>query len=202
MAARPEAVAVEEGAERLSYADLNRRANRLAHRLLREGVGPETRVGVYGERSAALVVALLGVVKAGGAYVALDPESPPARLAGMVADAGVGVVVTTAAGLPAAVTAGRRVVELHREAAALAGEAVTDPGAALGGEALAYVAFTSGTTGRPKGVEVTQRGVVRLLFGVDYVRLGPAETLLQLAPVAFDASTLEIWGRCCTAGGW
>ena len=193
--ARPGVVAVECGAVRLSYAEVNRRANQVAHALRRAGVGLETRVGVWGERSVELVVALVGIVKAGGAYVALDPASPVARLAGVVADAGLEVVVTAGAALPAGLS-GLRVVEVG----ATGGEAATELGVAVPAEALAYVAFTSGSTGRPKGVEVPQRGVVRLLFGVDYVALGPAETLLQLAPVAFDASTLEIWGALLHGG--
>ncbi len=190
----PQAVAVVAGDERLTYAELDRRSNRLARRLRALGVGTETRVGVGVERSADLVVTLLAVLKAGGAYVPLDPGSPRERLAGMAADGGVEVLVAEERWLPALPDTGARLLCLEREAAAIAAESAAPlPPAALP-ESLAYVLFTSGSTGRPKGVAVPHRAIVRLVRGNDFAHLREGDVFLQLAPVAFDASTLEIWG--------
>ncbi len=191
----PAAVAVRCGGAVLTYADLETRANRLAHRLVRQGVGPDVGVGVCLERSLELIVALVAVVKAGGAYVALEPAHPAERLAWTLADAGARVVLTRESWAGAfASVAGCVVVCLDREAAAIAALPSTPPVVSTGPDHLAYVSYTSGSTGRPKGVAVTQRGVVRLVRNTDYAMFGAREVFLQFAPVAFDASTLEIWG--------
>jgi amino acid adenylation domain-containing protein/non-ribosomal peptide synthase protein (TIGR01720 family) len=196
---RPTAVALRLGESELSYAALDERANRLAQVLVKAGVGPDVCVGVCLERSFELIVALLAILKAGGAYVALEPDYPTERLALMLADAAAPVVIgrePVRARLEAiAAKAARplRVVCLDREAAALAAAAPTAPEVAVGGEHLAYVSYTSGSTGRPKGVAVPQRGVLRLVRGTDFASFGPDDVFLQFAPVAFDASTLEIW---------
>ncbi|MFL5542185.1 MAG: non-ribosomal peptide synthetase, partial [Longimicrobiaceae bacterium] len=200
----PDAVAVEFADVRLTYAELNARANRLARRLLAAGVGPEARVGVAMERSAGLIVALLAVLKAGAAYVPLDAGYPPDRLAFMLADGEVSVLVV-AGEVPAALADfGGTVLR-----AGHAGEGVGDPDADGGdadlpldggGKRLAYVVYTSGSTGQPKGVAVPHRGVVRLVRGTDYAELGPDQVFLQLAPVSFDTSQLEIWGALLNGG--
>ena len=191
VAARPEAIAVVADGEAVSYATLNRRANQLAHRLSREGVGPEAVVGVLVARSVELVVALLGVVKAGGAYLPLDREDPAGRVSGMLADAGA-VAVVTREGLPAGVSlpGGCRWVDLAE--GAVGGEA--DAAAVLHPGNRAYVMYTSGSTGRPKGVVVTHAGVLRLVCSPSYVTLGSGEVLLHHSSVAFDATTFEVWG--------
>jgi amino acid adenylation domain-containing protein len=197
---RPAAVAVEFEGERLSYGALERRANQLAHHLRGLGVGPETLVGLCVERSVEMVVGLLGILKAGGAYVPLDPEYPEQRLAFMLQDAQVRVVVAHAqtrarlGGSPA------RLVCLDSDRARLDGEAETAPASWAGPDNAAYVIYTSGSTGQPKGVVVEHRNVVRLVCGTDYVELGPDMVLLQLAPLAFDASTFEIWGALLQGG--
>ncbi|MCC7416299.1 MAG: amino acid adenylation domain-containing protein [Acidobacteria bacterium] len=192
--ARPDAVAVECGASRLTYAELAARAAQVAHALQAYGVGVDTPVGVCMPRGVDQIVAVLGVVLAGAGYVAIDPDDPPERVAGQWADADVAVIVAGSAGVPGA--EGRAILHLADTEAA----ETSDPGVRPPLDALAYVAFTSGSTGRPKGVAIPQRGVVRLLTGQTYVRLGPEETLLQLAPVSFDASTLEIWGALLHGG--
>ena len=172
-ARRPDAVAVVFGEEALTYGELDLRAGRLARRLRERGVGPETPVGLSAERSADLIVAILGILKAGGAYVPLDPGDPR----GLAED--VPVILGPE--------------DLSAEGVGMAGVAVSP-------DSLAYVMYTSGSTGRPKGVAVTHRNVVRLVRETDYARFGPEEVFLQLAPVSFDASTLEIWGPLLNGG--
>jgi amino acid adenylation domain-containing protein len=190
----PDAVAVVYGDERLTYRELDRWANRLAHHLQELGVGPEVRVGIALERSIELVPALLGVLKAGGAYVPLDPSNPERRLAFMLADAQVPVLVTNRRMEERLGAHGVRVVRLDADRPRIAAASPERVGSVAGAESLAYVSYTSGSTGSPKGVAVPHRAVVRLVRGTSYARLTPDEVLLQLAPVSFDASTFEIWG--------
>ncbi len=201
---RADAVALVWDGGSLSYGELEARSNRLARRLAGLGVGPESLVGVALERSPELIVALLAILKAGGAYLPLDPDYPRQRLALMLEDARAGreglVVVTRgslAAGLPE-LPPGCRMVDLDRED--LAAESAAPLAVPLTGDHLAYVLYTSGSTGRPKGVAVPHRAVARLVRGADYAELGPEEVFLQLAPVPFDASTLEIWGPLLNGG--
>ncbi|HEX6864352.1 MAG TPA: AMP-binding protein, partial [Thermoanaerobaculia bacterium] len=179
----PDAVALVFGDESLTYAELDARADRRARRLRALGVGPEVAVGLPAERSIDLIVAILGILKAGGAYVPLDPAYPAERRALMLADVKAPVVLGEEQ-LPGSLEAG--------EEPALLPE--------VDAEGLAYVMFTSGSTGRPKGVAVTHRNVVRLVRETGYARFGPEEVFLQLAPVSFDASTLEIWGALLNGG--
>jgi amino acid adenylation domain-containing protein len=191
-AARPTATALHFGDSRLSYGELNGRANGMAHALHRLGVGPGVVVGLGLPRSPEMIVALLAILKAGGAYVPCDAGLPAARIHFMVQDASLSLILTDAAGAGAWQGTGARIVVLD-EVAAAAPIAANRPCATTPDD-LAYIMYTSGSTGRPKGVAIGQRAVVRLVCNVDYVRLGPDETLLQLAPLAFDASTFEIWG--------
>jgi amino acid adenylation domain-containing protein len=196
-ALRPGAVAVEDGAARWSYGELDRRANRLARHLrsLGAAVGPEVPVALCLDRSAEAVLAILAILAAGGAYVPLDPSYPAERLAWMLEDAGARIVIAAArtAGALAA-HSGLTVVDLDRDAAAIAARSAAPLSEEAEPDNLAYILYTSGSTGRPKGVAVTHRNVVRLVRGGGFARFGPEETLLLLAPLSFDASTLEIWG--------
>ncbi len=199
--ATPDAVALVSGDEASPYAELNARANRLARRLRALGVGAESRVGVAVERSPNLVVALLAVLKAGGAYVPLVASYPPERLAFMLADAGVSVLVVGGDCAPAALAAFEGpVVSLDGDRRRIEAEEDANLPIDVDPLSLAYVIYTSGSTGTPKGVGVPHRGVARLVRGTDFADLGPSNVFLQLAPAAFDASTLEIWAPLLNGG--
>ncbi|HJX28598.1 MAG TPA: non-ribosomal peptide synthetase, partial [Thermoanaerobaculia bacterium] len=161
-----------------------------------------SRVGLMMERSPELIVCLLGILKAGGAYVPLDPSYPAARLALMAADARLALVLAEAELAAAASLPEVEIVRLdgEEERERLAGQSDAALAPEGGPDGLAYVMYTSGSTGRPKGVAVTHRNVIRLVRGASYARLGPEEVFLQLAPVSFDASTLEIWGPLLNGG--
>ncbi|MCP4662931.1 MAG: amino acid adenylation domain-containing protein, partial [bacterium] len=204
-AMRPEAVALSCGEAWLSYRELDLRSHRPAHQLRALGVGPEVAVGLCLERSLELVVAILGILRAGGAYVPLDPEYPAERLALMVSDAAMETLLTSAAlatrlpELAAAVIRIDEVLESRREGVRAGGGGRGVRG--LGGaEQLAYVMYTSGSTGIPKGVAVPHRAVVRLVRDTDFAELGAQEVWLQLAPISFDASTLELWAPLLNGG--
>ncbi|MFI5179411.1 MAG: amino acid adenylation domain-containing protein, partial [Vicinamibacterales bacterium] len=197
--ASPDAIALSAGGVHLTYAELDRQSARIARYLRRHGVGPDVPVGICFDGGLDVIVCLLGVLKAGGAYLALDPSYPMARLALMVAEAGAPMVLTDGA-RAARFETPAAVVDFDAERDAIAAESIeaVDPGVTP--DHLAYICYTSGSTGMPKGVAVTQRGVIRLLFGADFATLGPQNTWLQLAPVPFDASTLEIWGALLHGG--
>ncbi|QIL78931.1 amino acid adenylation domain-containing protein [Diaphorobacter sp. HDW4A] len=198
--AHPEAVALLFGDEVLSYGELNTRANRLAHRLIKLGVKPEVKVGIAVERSLEMVVGLLGILKAGGAYVPLDPEYPADRLAYMVGDSGIGLLLTQRAvkeRLPVA----EGLVVLELDGLDLAKEPMHNPDVAVHGENLAYVIYTSGSTGRPKGAQLCHRNVTRLLSGTDaWFRFGTNDVWTMFHSYAFDFSVWEIFGALCTGG--
>ena len=201
-AAQPAAVALRCGGETLTYGELDRRANRLAHRLRRAGVGPEVQVALAMERGPDCIVALLAIARAGGAYVPLDPDYPRSRLEVMVAAMRPALLVAERALVERLPAPAVPVIVPAEERELLAGLPATPPDLGLASElqldTLAYVNFTSGSTGRPKGVAVTHRGVARLVAELsaadDYARLGPGDVVLHFAPLAFDAATFEIWG--------
>lgn len=199
--ADPEAIAVAYPAEgvTLTYAALSRRANQLASYLIGRGVGPGDRVVTCLPAGSELVVAFLGIARAGAAYVPVDPAHPLERRRLIVRDCAARAVVTTGscapdyAGLPTAVVA------VDALADAIAAERACLPDVTPAPEDAAYVCYTSGTTGTPKGVVVPHRAVVDLVRSTDYVRLTPRDVVAQAANPAFDAVTFEIWGAL-TAG--
>jgi amino acid adenylation domain-containing protein/non-ribosomal peptide synthase protein (TIGR01720 family)/FkbM family methyltransferase len=194
----PLSVALVCGEARVTYADLDARADRMAAALHELGVGPEVPVGLCAERSVEMIVALLGILKAGGSYVPLDPESPRERLRLLLEEAGVTVVLAGRSMADRLPQPTALVVDLDGEPQ-VSGGSLTARGS-MGSESLAYVMYTSGSTGRPKGVGVCHRGVVRLCRESGFARFDEREVFLQAAPLSFDASTLEIWA-CLLNGG-
>ena len=196
----PGAVAVIFGEQKLTYHELNERANQLAHHLRGLGVGPETLVGLCVERSLELIVGLLGILKAGAAYAPLDSTYPLERLAFMLEDSAAPVLLTErklADTLPARSCT---IVRIDNDWEQIAASSTANPVNQNSADSLAYLMYTSGSTGRPKGIGIPHRGVVRLVRNTNYVNFGPDETLLQLAPISFDASTLEVWGSLLNGG--
>ncbi|MBN1628574.1 MAG: amino acid adenylation domain-containing protein, partial [Thermoleophilia bacterium] len=193
-------VALVADDKRMTYAELNESANRLARRLRKEGIRREVPVGLCFNRSLDMIIGILGVLKAGGAYVPLDPAYPRERIQYIVEDTGAPVVLTDSSLAPNVPGAGCRILCLDVEWEQIAKESAEN--LRVGGQSddLAYIMYTSGSTGKPKGVCVVHRGVVRLVKGNDYASLGPDETVLQLATFSFDASTFEIWGSLLNGG--
>jgi amino acid adenylation domain-containing protein len=190
----PHAVAVELGDERLTYRQLNDRANRLARYLARRGVGPDVLVGLCVERSLEMVVGLLAILKADGAYVPLDPGYPRERLEFMLEDTGARVVLTQQSLLESLPEGPFERVRLDADWPEIDKESGEDPHSRASSESLAYVMYTSGSTGIPKGASIRHLSIVRLVRKTDYAAFGPEEVFLQFAPISFDASTFEIWG--------
>ncbi|HYG61060.1 MAG TPA: condensation domain-containing protein, partial [Thermoanaerobaculia bacterium] len=193
-AACPDSVAVAWDERSLTYGELARRARLLAGCLRRLGVAPEVPVGLFAERSAEMVVGLVGILEAGGAYVPLDPSYPGERLALLLDDARVPVLLAEPRLLGRLPVHGAAVLPLEEGADAYREGAEALPRGSAGPDHLAYVIYTSGSTGRPKGVAVPQRAVARLVLDTDYVRLGPGDRVLQASNSSFDAATFEVWG--------
>jgi aspartate racemase len=189
----PDAVALVFEDQRLTYKELNRRANQLAYHLRKHGVGPDALVGICMERSLEMVVGLLGILKAGGAYVPLDAVYPKERLEFMVKDTGIAVLLTQRRMIPVIPAGILKTLCLDTEWETVVGETDQNVPACSTADSLAYVMYTSGSTGTPKGVEVLQRGVVRLVINTNYARLNEKEIFLLMAPISFDASTFELW---------
>jgi amino acid adenylation domain-containing protein len=191
----PNNIALEFGDRKLTYSELDARANRLASYLRCLGVTPGTLVGICQERSLDMIVSLLAILKTGAAYVPLDANYPTERMGYILKDARAPVLLVNRA-------QHERMFRFHAssrlvcvdELFAIAGEdcETGDPGIKAGDPA--YVMYTSGSTGSPKGVMVPHRAVVRLVKNTNYFEAGPNQVFLQLAPVSFDASTFEIWG--------
>ncbi|HEX5718058.1 MAG TPA: amino acid adenylation domain-containing protein, partial [Thermoanaerobaculia bacterium] len=191
--ARLDTVAVVCGDERLTWSELDRRANRLAHHLIALGVGPDVAVGLALERSVDLVVAILATVKAGGFYVPLDLSAPQERLELLAAQAGVRIALANDEETEIRLAGTGALILDPADWLEAAGPEHRPQRRALGANLL-YVMYTSGSTGQPKGVAVTRANVLRLVWDTDYCRFAPDEVFLLLAPAAFDASTFELWG--------
>src|SRR6185295_11208049 len=195
----PDAPAVIAGGEDVSYGELNRRANRLAWRLRRLGVGPGVAVGLCLERSAAMAAGLLGIWKAGGVYVPMDPALPPARLAFLLRDSGVSLVVTD--------ERSQHLLAPHAVQAVLASsaeidvESGADPEPLGAPDDLAYLIYTSGTTGQPKAVAVERRHVESTLAATRRLfAFGPADRMPCVAPFSFDIFLFELLSPLLAGG--
>ncbi|HEY7403990.1 MAG TPA: amino acid adenylation domain-containing protein, partial [Candidatus Angelobacter sp.] len=193
-AKNPDTVALDCEDARLSYAELDRRANQLAHFLKKLGVTQESKVGVCLQRGPEMIVSLLGVLKAGGAYVPLDPAYPSDRLAYMAQDSGMRVVLTHTELRDRLAGFQGSIVELDNDAAQISQEDSGSPRIKIHAENTAYVIYTSGSTGKPKGVTVEHRQVCnQLMWAGEELRLNTADRVLQKASFSFDASILEIF---------
>jgi amino acid adenylation domain-containing protein/non-ribosomal peptide synthase protein (TIGR01720 family) len=190
----PEAMALIFEEDQLTYGELNRRANQLAHWLRRHGAGPEVLIGVCLERSLEMVVSLMAILKAGAAYVPIDPEYPEERMRFMVEDARVPVLITQAhlaAQLP---PTDALVLCIDSEREALETESAVNPNSGAQLDNLAYLIYTSGSTGRPKGALNAHRGISnRLLWMQEQYQLGPTDHVLQKTPFSFDVSVWELF---------
>lgn len=190
----PHATALASSDATLSYEELNRRANQLAHYLRHEGVGPESLVGVCLERSFEMVISLLAILKAGGAYVPLDPSYPAERLAFMIEDSGVKLLLTEQRLIDRIAKDNANVICLDSQAEAIALEPQENPLNGVEQNSLAYMIYTSGSTGKPKGVLVQHTGVPNLAQAqAEFFQVGPASRVLQFASISFDASVSEIF---------
>ena len=190
----PENLAVVSGEERLTYAELNRRANQLAHYLRGLDVGPDVLVGVCMERSPDMLVALLAVLKAGGAYVPLDPTYPQQRLSLILDNARPQVLLTQQSVRDALPPCEARLIETDTESEVISSQPGTNAASSVTGENLAYVIYTSGSTGRPKGVMITHHAVVNFLQSMRYQPgLTAEDRLLAVTTISFDIAVLELF---------
>lgn len=197
--ARPEAIALTSDEGHVTYAALEQAAEQLAHSLREQGVGHETRVALCAARSVDLVVGILAILKSGGAWVPLDPAWPDARLSQILALAGCPLVLTQSDKLARLQALHPRVFTCNAKPASPPGTHTSEIREARGGS-LAYVMFTSGSTGVPKGVLIEQQSIVRLVRDQQYARFAPDEVFLLLSPIAFDASIFEMWGALLNGG--
>ncbi|NEO38504.1 MAG: amino acid adenylation domain-containing protein [Moorea sp. SIOASIH] len=194
----PNAIAVVFEQQKLTYSELNSKANELAHYLQKLGVAPETLIGICVERSVEMVVGILAILKAGGVYVPLDPNYPTSRLNYMVEDAQLSIILTQEKWQHYLPQTTAQVICLDVDILNTANsQNLTVP---ITSEHQAYMMYTSGSTGLPKGVNIRHQGVVRLVKNTNYINLTEEDIFLQLAPISFDAATFEIWGSLLNGG--
>jgi amino acid adenylation domain-containing protein len=186
----PEAVAAAQEEVQMSYGELNRRANRLAHYLRENGVRPDERVAICLERSLDLVIAQLAALKCGGAYVPVDPDFPAERKVFLIRDSAARVLLTLKKMKVPAIAGVRRI---NLETLSLAKREDRNPGIALTSDAMAYVMYTSGSTGQPKGVMVPHRAIQHLVLNNGFAQIESDDRVAFAANPAFDAATLEVW---------
>lgn len=189
-----DSVAINFGDEQLTYRVLNERANQLAHYLQHIGIGPEVLVGICIERSVDLIVGLLGILKAGGAYVPLDPTYPRDRIAFILHETHLPLVLTQDHLYQILPVLGQRTFCLDRDWETIETYARTNPISGAQCHNLAYVIYTSGSTGKPKGVSIEHIGVNRLLVNAGAIQVEASDRVAQSSNISFDISTFEIWG--------
>ena len=194
VARTPDNIAVVDEHEQLTYQELNRRANQLAHLLGQCGVGPESLVGICLERSAGMVVALLAVLKAGGAYVPLDPQYPSERLSFMLEDSGLRIIVTQQHLVDSIPQNDAFIICIDSDLGAIASRSTTNPAVGIEPENLAYVIYTSGSTGKPKGVQISQRALSNFLHSMrTQPGIAGSDVLISVTTLSFDIAGLEIY---------
>lgn len=194
VARTPEAIAVTWGRQRMTYSELNSRANQLARYLKQFDIKPDLPVGLCLTRSPEMLVGMLGILKAGGAYVPLDANYPGERLAFMLEDVGAPVILTQQRLLGRIPRDHGSVICLDADWELVAREHRENLTSSAGAASLAYVMYTSGSTGRPKGVSVLHRGINRLVINNDFIQLDASDRIAQVSNISFDAATFEIWG--------
>ena len=197
----PDYPAIRTEANEISYSELDRRANQLANFLIGGGVAAGERVGLILSRSPELIIAQLAIFKAGAVYVPIDPGTPPDRLAFIVRDMGLRLMICAREEVTVPLSE-LRVLRLDREGESIALAPASSPQRAARGDDSAYIMYTSGSSGTPKGVEVLHRGIVRLVWNQPYFPAGPDECTLLVGSPGFDGTTFEIWsallnGGCC-----
>jgi tyrocidine synthetase III len=201
VAATPDKPAVVFENKVVSYQALNDQANQLAAYLLdKYSIAPDDKIGVLLHKSDLLIIAILGILKAGAAYIPLDIELPPARKDYIISDTGITILVTLPPFAETVPFFTGNVVTPMEVAEAMAGKTVGNPKVDLQPHHLAYIMYTSGSTGNPKGVMIEHRGTVRLVKGADYINLSGNEVLLSTGAVSFDATTFEYWGILLNGG--
>jgi amino acid adenylation domain-containing protein len=189
---QPQALAAEFRQEQLSYSELNRRANRLAHLLRDSGIGRDTLVGFCLERSLNLPVTILGILKAGGAFLSIDPTYPKDRIAYMLEDSGVQILITQEALLSVLPISNQKVIALDRDAQQIARQSEHNPEYLVDPDNLAYIIYTSGSTGKPKGTLLSHRGLCNLSKAQQRAfDVRPDSKILQFSSLSFDASVWE-----------
>lgn len=199
----PNAIALIYQDEKLTYQELNHRANQLAHYLQSLGIKLEDKIGVCIERSPLMVIAILAILKAGGAYVPLDPSYPSERLTFIIEDVQSPLILTQnhlLAQLPK--NNHQKLIKIELEWEKITQHSSENLTQEITPENLAYIIYTSGSTGTPKGTEVPHRSFIGFMFGIDYMKLNPDQIWLQHSSISWDALTLELWppllyGACC-----
>ena len=204
----PDAIAVVSGRDRLTYRELDRSANQLANHLRGLGVGPDVPVGICMDRSTQMMIALVGVMKAGGTYVPLDPEYPTERLAFMIEDSGLECIITQDSLDQRLVACRRKLIHIDRDWAVISEASLDKPSVPVDSKQLAYVIYTSGSTGKPKGVQICHRALVNLLTSMQaQPGLTPHDRILAVTTISFDIAALELYlpltvgARCVIASG-
>ena len=197
----PEAVAVVYEDQQLSYRELNGRANQLAHYLQKLGVGPEVLVGICVERSVEMIVAMLGILKAGGAYVPLEPNYPSARLAFMLEEGKVSLLIAQERTVPRFIEPLASVILIDRDWRDIARESAEDPHCVTKPANLAYVVYTSGSTGRPKGVAIEHRQLLNYLHGIlERLKLPRNASFATVSTIAADLGNTVVFSSLCAGG--
>jgi amino acid adenylation domain-containing protein len=203
----PDAIAATFEQERISYRDLNARANQLARHLRKLGVGPEVLVGVCMDRSLDMIVALLGIMKAGGAYVPIDPAYPKARLEFMIADSGLRFIICDNASRSSVPEFAERLICVDQYWPTILRESKQDLSSDVRPENLVYVIYTSGSTGRPKGVQISHGALANLVKSIQRrPGIDQDDRLLAVTTISFDIAALELYvpltaGACCVIAG-
>lgn len=200
----PQQIALRCQDEQVTYQELNERANRLAHRLRQKGVGRNVLVGIIGERSVEMVIGIVGTLKAGGAYLPLDPKYPTERMNTLLADSNTGMLLAPSNHgemLRHHIDSHIDIVLIDQIAEELSAASCSNPQQVNSPSDLAYVMYTSGSTGKPKGVIVEHKSVVRLVKNTNYIEFAEGDRILQTGAMVFDASTFEIWGALLNGSG-